>query len=88
MANSKQAIKRIRQNEVRRLRNQSVTSRMRSAIKKLRSAVEAKDKEAAGSLLPATLKIIDVTARKRVIHRNTAARYKSRLSHAVAGISD
>ncbi|MCB1034721.1 MAG: 30S ribosomal protein S20 [Acidobacteria bacterium] len=86
MANSKQAEKRIRQNEKRRMRNRAHRSRMRTAIKNLRNAVEQKDAETARSLLPQTLKVIDSTAQKNVIHRNTAARYKSRLSKAVAAI--
>ena len=86
MANSRQAVKRIRQNEKRRMRNRAHRSRMRTAIKSLRNAVEQNDGETARTLLPQTLKVIDFTAQKNVIHRNTAARYKSRLSKAVAAI--
>ncbi len=87
MANSKQAVKRIRQNEIRRQRNQAVTSRMRTAVKRLRKAVEDQDEAVAKDLLPSTLTVIDVTARKKVIHRNTAARYKARLSKAVSQLA-
>lgn len=87
MANSKQALKRIRQNEVRRDRNRSYRSRMRTAMKNLRAAVEAGDRETAESLLAPTVKLIDSTASKAIIHRNTASRYKSRLTKAVRGIA-
>ncbi len=83
MANSKSAEKRIGQAEVRRDRNRSDRTKMRSAVKKLRLAVVDGDASRASELLPATLSLIDVTARKRVIHRNTAARYKARLTYAV-----
>jgi small subunit ribosomal protein S20 len=84
MANTKSAEKRYRQSQVRRDRNRIARSELRTAIKKLRSTVASGDAKAAAALLPATFKVIDTTARKRVIHPNTAARYKSRLAHAVA----
>lgn len=87
MANNPSADKRNRQNLDRRARNRSDRSRMRSAIRRLRSAVDAADAKTAQELLPATLSLIDVTARKKVIHANTAARYKSRLTRAVAGLA-
>lgn len=87
MANNKSAEKRNRQNLEQRDRNRSDRSRMRTAIKKLRTAVTAEDGKTARELLPATLQLIDVSAKKNVIHRNTAARYKSRLTRAVAGLS-
>jgi small subunit ribosomal protein S20 len=60
---------------------------MRTAIKRLRAAVASEDAKAAQELLPATLSLIDATAQKNVIHRNTASRYKSRLTRAVTGLS-
>lgn len=84
MANTKSAEKRIRQNEERRQRNRTYRSRLRTSIKRLRAAVESGDVEGARELLPTTLSIIDATAQKRVIHPNAAARYKSRLTKAVA----
>ena len=87
MANTKSAEKRHRQNEQRRERNRSKRSTMRTAVKKLRAAVAAGDAAAAKELLPATLKTIDKTAQKGVIHDNAAARYKSRLTKAVHGLS-
>lgn len=86
MANNKSAEKRDRQSQKRRAKNRDVRSQMRTAIKKLRGAVEASDAKAAAELLPKTLSVIDVTAKKSVIHGNTASRYKSRLTRAVASI--
>jgi len=87
MANIKSAEKRHRQNLERRDRNRARRSRMRSAVKKLRQAIDAGDAEQAQTLLRPTLSEIDATAQKGVIHANTAARYKSRLSKAVAGLA-
>lgn len=82
MANSKQAKKRIRQSRVRRDRNRAAKSELRSSIKQLRSAADT-DPAAARELLPGTISLIDVTARKGVIHANAAARRKSRLTRLV-----
>lgn len=87
MANNRSAEKRNRQTEKRRMRNRAARSSMRTAIKKLRVAIENNDSKVAGELLPDTLRLIDVTARKNVIHDNTAARYKSRLTCAVQGMA-
>jgi small subunit ribosomal protein S20 len=86
MANTKSAEKRIRQSEQNRLRNRAQRSRLRTAIKKLRTAVAGGDAEAAKQILPETLSIIDKTAQKGVIHGNAADRYKSRLAHQVASL--
>lgn len=86
MANIKSAEKRIGQTERDRERNRSQRSRMRRAIRQLREAVSAGDLDKARELLPDTLKLIDSTAQKKVIHRNAAARTKSRLSRAVASL--
>lgn len=82
MANSKQAEKRIRQSRVRRDRNRAAMSRLRTSIKELRTAADS-DVAAAQELLPGTLSLIDVTARKGAIHANGAARRKSRLTRLV-----
>ena len=84
MANHKSAEKRIRQNEKRRAINRSNRSAMRTEIKKLRSALALGDAERAQQQLPAVLSIIDRSIQKGVVHRNTAARYKSRLTMHVA----
>jgi len=77
MANIKSAKKRIGQSEKRRARNKSVRSRLRSSIKKHRSGDGSKSES-----LPATYSEIDVALKKGAIHRNAAARYKSRLAKA------
>ncbi|MDP9120186.1 MAG: 30S ribosomal protein S20 [Acidobacteriota bacterium] len=83
MANTKSAEKRNRQNTELRLRNRGQRSRLRTAIKRLRSVVASGDAAAAKELLPQTLGIIDATAQKKVIHPNAASRYKSRLTRHV-----
>lgn len=86
MANSKSALKRIRQNEKLRDRNRAYRSRMRTAVKNLRQAVEAGDADKARELLPGTLSVVNATAGKGVIHRNAAARTTSRLTRAVSSL--
>ncbi len=86
MANIKSAEKRIRRSNRQRERNRALLSRMRSAVKDLRKAVDAGDAKTAQELLPKTLSVVDSTARKGVIHANTAARNKSRLTKAVAAV--
>ncbi|MEM1249679.1 MAG: 30S ribosomal protein S20 [Acidobacteriota bacterium] len=83
MANSPSARKRARQNTKRRDRNRAHMSALRSAIKRVRSAAENGDSETAKSLLPGTLAMIDSTRSRGVIHRNSAARRKSRLTRLV-----
>jgi small subunit ribosomal protein S20 len=86
MANTKSAEKRNRQNIKARERNRAHRSTLRTAIKKLRAAVSSGDAAKAQELLPATLGVIDKTAQKKVIHANTASRYKSRLAKKVAAL--
>jgi len=86
VAHHKQAKKRIRQTETRRLRNNAWRSQMRTGIKRLRAAIEAGDFETAKTLLPATVSIVNRVSTKGVIHANTASRYVSRLSKAVAAM--
>ncbi len=86
MANTKSAEKRIRQNAAARDRNRGHRSRLRTAIKHLRAAVDSGDASTAASLLPTTLSVIDATAQKKVIHPNTASRYKSRLASQVKAL--
>ena len=86
MANIKSAEKRNRTNEASRGRNRSYRTRMRSAIRDLRAAVDAGDRATAESLLAQTLSLVDSTAQKKIIHPNAAARTKSRLTKAVASI--
>jgi small subunit ribosomal protein S20 len=82
MANHKSALKRIRQNETRRLRHRTQRGNMRAAVKAVRTALEeGKFEEAKGLLLTASA-LIDSTASKGVLHRNTASRRISRLTRA------
>jgi small subunit ribosomal protein S20 len=81
MPHSKQARKRMRQNEEQRVRNKGVRTRMKSAIKKV---LAAQGPEQAKPLVADAMKRIDKAAKARVIHKNTAARYKSRVSRAVS----
>ncbi|MFQ5509989.1 MAG: 30S ribosomal protein S20 [Leptospirillia bacterium] len=83
MANHPSAKKRARQAIVRRLRNRSTMSAVRTAIKNVDTAVGAKDKDAAtGALIQAT-SLIARAAKKRVLHPNTASRKVSQLAHRV-----
>jgi small subunit ribosomal protein S20 len=81
MATSKQAKKRIRTSEKARLANKATRTAMRSAVRKV---LAAESKEAAQAGLPLAAKRIDKAAKQGVIHKNTAARTKSRLARAVA----
>ena len=87
MANTKSAEKRHRQNVNQRERNRAHRSRLRTAIKRLRSAVSSGDASAAEAILPETLSVIDKIAQKGVIHPNAASRYKSRLAKHVAELT-
>ena len=80
MANSAQAKKRAKQAVKRRARNMASRSMMRTAIKKVRAALESNDSEQAKSAFVAAQPIIDNMARKGIIHKNAAARYKSRMA--------
>lgn len=79
MSINRSAEKRERQNRTRRLRNRAAKSTMKTAIKKFNEAVASGDVASATSNLALSLKLIDSTASKGVIHKNTADRKKSRL---------
>lgn len=79
MANIKSAMKRMRQNERRRLRNRAIRSRIRSAVKAARTAVSAKAPTAPVAVREA-IRILDRAVTKGVVHRNTASRRKSALA--------
>ena len=83
MANTAQAKKRARQNVMRRERNFSLRSRMRTAIKSVRKAIESGDKELASTVFRKSTSILDTIADKGIIHKNKAARHKSRLAHSI-----
>ena len=85
MANIRSQIKRNRQNEVRRLRNKSVRSEMRTRTKRALQTAEQGSEDAAEQLRLA-VKRIDKAAARGVIHKNTAANHKSRLVRRVAAL--
>jgi small subunit ribosomal protein S20 len=80
MPNHKSAEKRMRQNERRRAINRSSRAKLRTSIKNLRSALKGTDATKVGALLPKTVSEIDRAVQKGVLHRNAAARHKSRLT--------
>ncbi len=80
MANSLSARKRARQAERHRLRNASQRSRVRTAIKQVQAAIATGDKEAAQSAYRNAVPMIDASVTKGIMHRNKAARHKSRLN--------
>lgn len=86
MANIKSQVKRNRQNEVRRVRNKSVRTALKTSGKKVRAAVESDDESTQG-LLRRSARELDKAAAKGIIHKRTAARRKSRLARAVAGVT-
>ena len=86
MANIKSQIKRIRTNEKRRLRNQSVKSELKTLVRKTREAVEAGDKELAIESLKTASRKLDKAASKGVIHKNQAANRKSKLAKRVSSL--
>jgi small subunit ribosomal protein S20 len=83
MPNHKSAEKRMRQSEVRRGMNRSNRTRVRNQIRKLRAALTAGEATQLKELLPATVSLIDKAVQKGALHRNAAARHKSRLTRAV-----
>lgn len=87
MANTKSAQKRMRQALKRRDRNRAHRSAMRTAIKNLRAAVAEGDNAKATELLPGTVAMVDSKVKHGIIHRNAAARTKSRLTRAVNGMA-
>jgi small subunit ribosomal protein S20 len=86
MANTVQARKRARQATKQRAHNMSQRSAMRTAIKKVRKAIDAGDKAAAQAVFKDSQSVIDSIADKNIVHKNTAARYKSRLSAAIKAL--
>ena len=86
MAHTKSAKKRIRQNERDRLANKAKRTAMKTFTKKVLAAVDAGKLEEAKRVLPLAMKKIDKAAKTHVIHKNTAARKKSKVSRAVAAL--
>jgi len=77
---TKSALKANRQNIKRREQNRQMRSKLRTALKAIRARLDANDLDGAKSALSATVSMVDKMATKGIIHRNTAGRYKSRLS--------
>lgn len=86
MANSSQARKRARQGEVRRRHNASFRSMVRTQIKKVDAAIAEGDHAAAIEAYKAAVPVIDRMADRGIIHKNKAARHKSRLNTAVKAL--
>jgi small subunit ribosomal protein S20 len=86
MANTKQAAKRAKKSIKQRSANQSLRTTLRSAIKKVQKAIAAGDKTAAQAAYKAETSTIDHIADKRIIHKNKAARHKSRLAQQIKAL--
>jgi small subunit ribosomal protein S20 len=84
MANHYSALKRARQTTKRTTQNRANTSQLRTALRKFRAALTTGDKAQAKNAFGETVSKIDQAVRKGVIHKNTAGRYKSRLSARLA----
>jgi small subunit ribosomal protein S20 len=87
MANIASARKRARQAVVRNAHNSSQRSALRTAIKAVRKAISKGDKAAAAQVMHASQSVIDRIADKKIIHKNAASRYKSRLAAALKAMA-
>ena len=87
MANHRSAEKRVRQNAKRNEQNRGNRSKLRTQIKKLRTALASADQAKSSETLIPTVSLIDKAVNKGLIHRNTAARYKSRLTRHVSELA-
>ena len=86
MANTKQAAKRARKSIHQREANVRLRSTLRTAIKKIQKAIESGDKAAAEAAFRSEQSVIDAIADKRIIHKNKAARHKSRLAARIKAL--
>jgi small subunit ribosomal protein S20 len=86
MPNTPSAKKRMRQDAVRRDRNRATKSNIRSQLRKVREAITAKDSDKSQAEFRVLVKKLDRAAAQNVIHKNRAARTKSRLSHAIKAL--
>lgn len=87
MAKTRSALKRMRQSEKRRLRNAAVRSSVRSAVRSVRAALGDRTLDAARANLARTIRLLDKAVTKGVLHRNAAARKKSRLSRQLNALA-
>ena len=86
MANIKSQIKRIGQNERRRLRNKAVKSELKTAVRRFREAADGGDAATAADQLRAASRLLDKAASKGVIHKNQAANRKSAMAQRVSSL--
>lgn len=86
MANTAQARKRARQNDSQRAHNASLKSAFITAIKKIVKAIQGGDKKLAKEAFDQNISIIDRIADKKIVHKNKAARHKSRLNSAIKSL--
>jgi small subunit ribosomal protein S20 len=84
VANIKSQIKRIGQNERRRVRNKDVKSELKTAVRRFREAADAGDAQATGEALRTASRLLDKAASKGVIHKNQAANRKSAMAQRAA----
>ena len=84
MANHKSSLKRIRQEQKRKLHNRYYAKTMRNAVRKLRATT---DKAAATAMYPVVQKALDKLAKVNIIHKNKAANIKSKLAHYIAKLA-
>jgi small subunit ribosomal protein S20 len=87
LANHKSALKRARQNDLRRLRNKTVKTRMKSVVKDTRLAIDENSVEVAAGKLDIAKSVIDKAAKRGVIHKKTASRKVSRLAKQINKIN-
>jgi small subunit ribosomal protein S20 len=87
MANIASARKRARQAEKRRQHNAAMRSELRSAVRSIRKAIAAGDKKGAGAVYQREAAVIDSIADKNIIHKNAAARHKSRLAARIKAMA-
>ncbi|MCQ9328851.1 30S ribosomal protein S20 [Pelistega suis] len=87
MANTAQARKRARQAVARNKHNSSLRSLLRTSIKRVRQAIEAGDQAKANEVFSRATSVIDRVADKKIIHKNKAARHKSRLAAAIKALA-
>ncbi|HEY9446344.1 MAG TPA: 30S ribosomal protein S20 [Burkholderiales bacterium] len=87
MANTASARKRAQQSEMRRQHNASLRSSLRTAVKNVKKAIVAGDKDAARGVYQRSVGTIDSIADKNIIHKNKAARHKSRLAAAIKAMA-
>ena len=84
MASHDSALKAHRQNVQRRDHNRQMRTRLRGALRDIRAAIDSEDPSKVKDALRETVSLVDKMAKKKLIHKNTAGRYKSRLANRVA----